>query len=66
MCIDLEIAAALDRQVKSAVSRESVQHVIKKSDPGFNLFFPGTVQIQFDGNVGLFGLALYFRMQIAL
>jgi hypothetical protein len=53
MNIDVQVAAGFDSQVEQAMHGNVGQHVIEKADTGGDVMLTGTIQIQFDGDLGL-------------
>ena len=57
--IHLQIAFAANLQGQTAVVHELVQHMVEKFQAGINGALPSSVQIHFNIDIGLGGLALY-------
>ena len=58
MIVDLEIAFAIDLQVKQSVLGEQFEHVFKKRHTDRDVCFPAAVEIEIDANIGFFRLAM--------
>jgi hypothetical protein len=66
MVVDFDVAARLHLEVKEAVAREGVEHVVEKGDAGGDFREPAAVQRQLDADGGLAGLAFHGRAAIQL
>jgi hypothetical protein len=60
MRIDFKIALGLNGQVNEAVATDLVEHVIKKGDAAGEPTLAGTIQIEGDAYLRLFGVASDF------
>jgi hypothetical protein len=58
MLIDVQIAVGLDREIDQRMPREQFEHVIEKAYAGSDVRLAGAIEVQFEPNVGLFGLAM--------
>src|SRR5262249_35805109 len=56
--IDVQVAFGLDRDVDPRVPRKQVEHMVKKTYAGCNRSTAGSVEIDFDLDVGFLGPAL--------
>jgi hypothetical protein len=58
MLIDMQIAIGLDGQIDQCMPREQLEHVIEKAYAGGDVRLAGAIEIQFEPDISLFGLAL--------
>ena len=56
--IDMEVALRAHLEVDQRMTRQLFEHVIEKTDPGVDVVFAVTVEIERDEDIGLLGLAL--------
>ena len=59
MAVHMQIAFNLYGQIKQAMPCEALQHMVKKSDSRADVTFSGTVQIQGNSDIRLFGRSGY-------
>src|SRR5690554_5125341 len=59
--VDVQVAFAMNLEVKAAVHREGGQHVIKETNAGVYVDLTGSIEVQLDLDVGLFGFAFSGR-----
>ncbi len=57
--IDLQVACRLDVEIDQAMAGHLLQHVFQKGQARGNAECTGAVQVQADGNLGLFGIAFH-------
>jgi hypothetical protein len=57
--IDLQIALACELKIKESMTREPVQHMIKKPDSGINPALPAAIEIDCHLYIRLFCGACY-------
>lgn len=57
MVVDVQIALCVDANVDQSMTRNLVEHVVEKSDAGLKLGLARTIEIDADGDLGLFGVA---------
>src|SRR5665648_1157079 len=55
--VNFQIPIHLNSQIHSGMTGNLVEHVVKKSQPGMNVSFPCSVQIQFNLYFCFFGIA---------
>src|SRR5687767_5508305 len=60
MCVYLEIALRLHRQVEESMDGKMCQHVVEESNSSVDLMLADAVQIQFDRNLCFIRLTGYF------
>ena len=57
MLINVQVALGLDGKVNAGMTRQQLEHVIEKTNPGRNRRCAGTVKVDDDLHVGLLGTA---------
>ena len=57
--IDSEVAFGSNPQIECTVSREGLEHVIKKGDSGGDVVLARSVQVEFDVDFGFLRFALH-------
>ena len=55
--VDMQVARGAHGQVHQGMAGQLLEHVVEKADAGQDVVAAGAVEIHFDGNLGLFGLA---------
>jgi hypothetical protein len=60
MTVNVKITPAGYFKVKKAMLCKAFQHMIEKSDPGFNVTFSGPIDRKTYRNIGLFCLTCQF------
>ena len=55
--IDFHIAYRMHRQIEQAMAAKGVEHVVEKRHAGRDIAHTGSIQVEFDDNVGLPRLA---------
>jgi hypothetical protein len=58
MLIDMQIAIGLNGQIDQGMPGEQLEHVIEKAYAGGDVCLAGAIEIQFEPDIGLFGLAM--------
>ena len=53
MEVDVQVAFGAERDVDQAVTRQLLQHVVEKTDPGVDIIAPAAVEINGGGNLRL-------------
>ena len=57
MRVDLNVAYRMYRQIEQAMATKGVEHVVEKRHAGRDIAHTGSIQVEFDDNVGLPRLA---------